>query len=67
MAKLSLGHYFLSKQFFLLLISKLVDKNNLSRFTSDKNTHLIDRQFMFGPAFLISPVLDEVIQRINIL
>ena len=28
-------------------------------FTNDKQTHLIDRQFMFGPAFLITPVLDS--------
>lgn len=28
-------------------------------FMSDKRTHLIDKQFMFGPAFLISPCLQQ--------
>ena len=27
-------------------------------FANDKQTHQVDRQFMFGPAFLITPVLD---------
>jgi lysosomal alpha-glucosidase len=31
----------------------------LFEFLADKNTHLIDRQFMFGPAFLISPCLEQ--------
>ena len=29
-------------------------------FTSDLSTHFVDKQFMFGPAFLISPVLEQV-------
>jgi alpha-glucosidase (family GH31 glycosyl hydrolase) len=29
-------------------------------FTSDLNTHTIDKQFMIGPALLISPVLEKV-------
>jgi alpha-glucosidase (family GH31 glycosyl hydrolase) len=28
-------------------------------FTNDRQTHLIDKQFMFGPAFLITPVLEQ--------
>ncbi len=29
-------------------------------YVNDKNTHAIDKQFMFGPAFIITPVLEEV-------
>lgn len=32
----------------------------LFEFPSDLNTHSIDRQYLFGPALLISPVLTEV-------
>jgi alpha-glucosidase (family GH31 glycosyl hydrolase) len=31
-------------------------------FAKDKQTHKIDRQFMFGGAFLITPVLDQGVQ-----
>ena len=30
------------------------------RFVSDANTHDLDTQFLWGPAFLMSPVLAEV-------
>lgn len=32
----------------------------LSRFVSDQVTWDIDRQFLLGPAFLVSPVLEPV-------
>lgn len=30
------------------------------RFTQDTNTYGINDQFLWGPAFMISPVLDQV-------
>lgn len=35
------------------------------RFTSDSNTHNVDKQFLWGPAFLITPVIDQVYQCFN--
>lgn len=32
----------------------------IDRFADDKNTWEIDRQFLWGPSLLISPVLEEV-------
>ena len=32
----------------------------LYRFVTDSTTHAIDRQFLWGPAFLISPVVQQV-------
>ena len=33
---------------------------SLSRFVSDRVTWDVDRQFLLGPAFLVSPVLEAV-------
>ena len=33
---------------------------SLSRFTDDRKTWTIDKQFLWGPALLISPALEEV-------
>ena len=33
---------------------------SLCRFVSDRETWNIDRQFLLGPAFLVSPVLEAV-------
>ena len=30
------------------------------RFTSDKNTWSVDKQFLWGPAFMVSPAMQEV-------
>jgi len=32
----------------------------IDRFVNDKDTWEIDRQFLWGPSLLISPVLEEV-------
>ena len=32
----------------------------IDRYPMDKNTWTIDRQFLWGPCFMISPVMDEV-------
>ena len=45
---------FLSTKFSSLMISFII------RYMSDKNSHLVDRQFLFGPAVLITPVLQKV-------
>jgi maltase-glucoamylase len=47
---------------FLKLRSKIIW--NLLRFPSDKKTYGIDRQFLVGPALLVTPVIEEKVQRV---
>ncbi|CAH1775810.1 unnamed protein product [Owenia fusiformis] len=41
------------------LLGSTVIRPLVHEYTSDSNTHNIDRQFLWGPAFMITPVLDE--------
>jgi alpha-glucosidase (family GH31 glycosyl hydrolase) len=44
---------------------EMVVRPLLFEYPQDQATHTIDRQFMFGPAFLISPVLDKGATSVN--
>lgn len=37
--------------------------SDMSRFPSDSQTYAIDKQFLLGPALLITPVLTQVCAR----
>ncbi|VEU81112.1 alpha-xylosidase [Haploplasma axanthum] len=52
---------------YIYSISQLANKRGIPtmrsmvlEFTNDKNTHYLDKQYMFGDALLVAPVLNEV-------
>ena len=52
--------YFYTLFYYSHLNGDTVARPLFFEFTSDRNTHTIDKQFMIGPALLISPVLEKV-------